>query len=203
MAKRKKFEKNKAMAKKEKGFFFGFSLPEEIKRLIWGAVLLLAAVIIALSFFGLAGGGGRFFMKSANFLLGKAAFSLPLVFLLGGIAFFIFKYKNNKWPIILAIFLLIIGISGIFGTFDQQIKQGGWIGYLVSQPVLKIFDKLAAQIIFAGLMFVGSLIFWQFLYRPSSLPAGQAGANDSAFALRASAGKSVIKKIFGPKFKVK
>ena len=183
-----------------------FSLPEEIKRLIWGAGLLLAAVIIALSFFGLAGGGGRFFMKSANFLLGKAAFGLPLIFLLGGISFFIFKYKNNKWPIILAIFLLIIGISGIFGTFgqgngdDSQIKQGGWIGYLISQPVLKIFDKLVAQIIFVGLMFMGVMIFWQFLYRPRQ-------KNGLPVSVTSSAAKqekiSVIKKIFGPKFKVK
>ena len=201
MAKKKKPEKNKANIKKEKGFFFGFSLPEEIKRLIWGAVLLLAAVIIALSFFWLAGGGGRFFMKSANFLLGKAAFSLPLILLLGGISLFIFKYKNNKWPVILAMLLLLIGTSGVFGTFDLQIKQGGWLGYLVSQPMIKIFDKLAAQIILTAIMLIGTMIFWQFLYR--SKPKESPDSSLAKTAADKQDKQSVIKKIFGPKFKIR
>ncbi|MBI2626335.1 MAG: DNA translocase FtsK [Candidatus Nealsonbacteria bacterium] len=174
-----------------------FYLPEETRRLIWGVVLLLAALIIALSFFGLAGGGGRIFMKGSTFILGKAVFVLPMLFLLGGVAFFSLKSKN-KWPVILAIILLTIGVSGILETFQGN-RQGGAVGFLAAWPILKVFSKLVAQLIFGALMITGAVIFWQFLHKPAEKPG---------FELRASAedkeGKpSVIKKIFGPKFKVK
>lgn len=174
-----------------------FALPEETRRLIWGVALLLAALIIALSFFGLAGGGGRIFMKGSAFVLGKAVFVLPLLFLMGGVAFFSLK-SRNKWPVILAIILLTIGVSGVFEIFQGN-KQGGTVGFLAAWPILRVFSKLVAQFIFGALILTGAVIFWQFLYKP---------AKTSAFDVRVSAGNkegnsSIIKKIFGPKFKVK
>src|SRR3989338_4261967 len=172
-----------------------FFLPEEIKRLILGATLVIVAIIIALFFWGLAGGGGEIFMKTATLLLGKAVFGLPLFLFLGGIAFFGLK-DRNKWPVILAILILTFGIGGIFETF--QAKQGGWAGFLVAWPFLKIFGSLVTKIIFIALIITGAVIFWQYLYRPKSKEDSFA----PAFA-KATAGKSVIKKIFGPKFKVR
>ena len=186
--KRKVFERRE---KKSSKFF----LPEETKRLILGASLVIIAIIIALSFFGLAGGGGEIFMKTATLLLGKAVFGLPLFLFLGGIAFFGLK-DRNKWPVILAILILTFGIGGIFETF--QAKQGGWAGFLVVWPFLKTFGSLVTKIIFIALIITGAVIFWQYLYRPKSKEDSFA----PAFA-KATAGKSVIKKIFGPKFKVR
>ncbi|MDO8559216.1 MAG: DNA translocase FtsK [bacterium] len=184
--KRKVFERRE---KKPSKFF----LPEETKRLILGATLVIVAIIIALSFFGLAGGGGELFMKMATLLLGKAVFGLPLFLFLGGIAFFGLK-DRNKWPVILAILILTFGIGGIFETFQE--KQGGWAGFLVAWPFLKIFGSLVTKIIFIALIITGAVIFWQYLYRP--------GKKDEPVRLASLAqGKSVIKKIFGPKFKVR
>ncbi|MBI2450711.1 MAG: DNA translocase FtsK 4TM domain-containing protein [Candidatus Nealsonbacteria bacterium] len=206
MVKRKKKEKIKEIRRREKKPS-KFVLPEETKRLMWGITLLLGAIIVALSFFGLAGGGGRIFMKAASGSLGKAVFALPLLLLLGGIAFFSLKHKN-KWPIVLAILLAILGISGIFGTFGQekvaaaQIRQGGWAGYLIAWPFLRVFGKLVAQIIFVALTVTGAVIFWQFLYKSEPKDGSFASAPSKDIAGRQ--GKpSVIKKIFGPKFKVR
>ncbi|MBI2041732.1 MAG: DNA translocase FtsK [Candidatus Nealsonbacteria bacterium] len=183
-------------AKKPSRFF----LPEETKRLILGVALVIFAIIIALSFFGLAGGGGGIFMKTATLLLGKAVFGLPLFLLLGGIAFFGLR-DRNKWPVVLAILILILGVSGIFETFKT--KQGGWIGFSIAWPFLKIFGSLVSKIIFGALIITGTVIFWQFLYRPSKKDGSLSTGKPSFAPAGASAGRSVIKKIFGPKFKVR
>jgi len=156
---------------------------------------MLAAVIVTLSFFGLAGKGGELFMKAFTFAFGKAAFALPVLLILGGLALFGFKYKN-KWPITLALVLLIIGISGTFELLNHEIRQGGWLGYLVSWPLLKAFGAIVTQIIFAALILIGLAILWKFLYKPKK-------KEEVKIKKAVEEETPLIKKIFGPKFKVK
>lgn len=194
MARKKKFKNKKTSGEKAKRES-RFSLPEEVKRVVWAVAMFLAAVIVTLSFFGLAGAGGRFFMKGLTSLLGKTTFVFPLFLVLGGLSFFLtLKYKN-KWPIILAILLLILGASGILGTFRVEEKFGGWIGYLAAWPFLKIFGDIAAKIIFGAIIAIGLLIFWQFLYRPKE-------KIEVKTKVKEQAKPTLIKKFFGPKFKV-
>ena len=193
--KKRKSKRNKKVAEKPKKPS-QFSLPEEIKRLIWAMVMFLAAIIVTLSFFDLAGAGGAYFIKGSNFLFGQAVFVLPLFLVLAGLAFWRLKYKN-KWPIILAIFLLILGMAGIFECLNHQTlqRQGGWLGYLVTFPFLKAFGLLATQVIFGGVLLIGAVILWQFLYRPK--------AKEPSFAKATEGKPGLIKRIFAPKFKVK
>lgn len=194
MAKRRKKKNLKKIGKKRP---LRFALPEEVKRLMLGVVLVLVAIIIALSFFGLAGRGGELFRRGSFFLFGRAIFTLPLLLILGGLAFFWPPPKKIKggWPIILALLLLVLGISGIFeSSLDSRL--GGWVGYLVAWPFLKAFGKIATRIIFGAVTASGLGILWQFLYKPkpSFVPT----------AVKISEQKpSLIKRIFGPKFKVK
>ena len=164
MAKNKKF-KNLKKNNFKKRKFFHFVLPEETKRVIWAAIMFLVAVIIALSFFSKAGAVGRGIMIAFPYLIGKAIFSLPLLFILSGLVFFSSKYKG-KWPITLAILFLLLGIAGILTlnlSPDQRPGEGGWLGYLLSKPLLSAFGFLVTQIIFIALIIVGILIFGQFL----------------------------------------
>ncbi|MBI2042209.1 MAG: DNA translocase FtsK [Candidatus Nealsonbacteria bacterium] len=171
-----------------------FALPDEIKQLIWAIGLFLAAIIVGLSFFGLAGKGGELFMKTAVFILGKAAFGLPLFLILGGLALFGKKYQN-RWPVALALFLLIFGVTGTLEVINHATRMGGWLGYLVAWPLLKIFGIIATQVILAGFAVIGLAILWQFLYRPRE-------EQDEVEIRTQEAGEPLIKKIFGPKFKV-
>ena len=189
MAKKKKIKKNKRFVEKAKKPS-RFSLPHEIKRLIWMVLMFLIAVLVVLSFFDLAGTAGNYFVKASTFLFGKAMFVLPLVLVLGGLAFSGLKYKN-KWPIILAMILLILAISGLFECFNHDSMQGGWVGYLSSFPLLKAFGLLATKIIFSAIVIIGGVILWQFLYRHKSKENEKEEKS------------TLIKKIFAaPKFKV-
>ncbi|PIS17557.1 MAG: hypothetical protein COT59_00030, partial [Candidatus Nealsonbacteria bacterium CG09_land_8_20_14_0_10_42_14] len=117
-----------------------------------------------------------------------------MLLVLGGLAFFSRKYKN-KWPIILALSLLALGISGTFELFNHDGRQGGWAGYLISWPFLKTFGAIATQVILGGLIAIGAGILWQFLYRPKPSAA-------QALEVKKEKEPTFIKRIFGPKFKV-
>ena len=171
-----------------------FSLPEQTKRLILLVLMCLFAVIITLSFFDLAGMGGEYFKKISIFLFGKTVFVLPLFLISGGFAFWRLRYKN-RWPVILAISLLILGTSAIFECLDHETRRGGWAGYLISLPFLRTFGLLATQIIFASIVLIGVVIIWQFWQKPK-LPLAKVSAGGEE-------GPGLMKKIFGPKFKVK
>src|SRR3989304_3523792 len=109
---KKKKIKNNSKKKEKKEKSGGFELPGESKRLIEGVLMILAATIILLSFFNKAGVAGQAAFETVFFLIGRAVFVVPLVFLLGGLVFFRAKYKNFFWPVILAIIIFILGISG-------------------------------------------------------------------------------------------
>lgn len=206
MAKKKKRKKFKKLFVKERRPG-RFSLPEEISQKIWGVLMILLAVIISLSFFGKAGTVGQLFMKGARFLIGEIVFLIPLIFVLAGLAFLATKYQLNVfkekkrifWPIILAILILISGIVGLTNIFDPLAKKGGWLGYILGWPFLKYFGFWATQIIFLALITIGLLIFCYFLRSSFQRKKDVALTSEE----KKPAKPSIIKKIFGPKFRVK
>jgi len=173
-------------------------IPEDTKRVILGVIMILIAVLIVLAFFNKAGVGGKGFMRTIMFLFGKAGFILPLLFVLAGIVFFNLTY-GHKSLIIGGVILLIIGITGVLGILDFQketelnTRQGGWTGFLISWPLFKLFGFWATTIIFSAITVIGGLILWHPLHQRKKRIAMK----------REDEKPSLIKKIFGPKFKVK
>ena len=196
---------NKNQKKNKKSFedLDNFTLPQAIKRWIWGILFFLFSLIIIFSFFDLAGVIGEALMKILTSLVGKTAFTIPVISLLAAGAFFRPRYKNFLFPLFLAISLLILGISGIFGILGQgqDLKltttinnQGGWIGYVFGKFLIKLFGVWISQIILGVIVLIGVLIFWHLLKKPVSLETE---------VLEEIKKPSFIKKIFGTKFKVK
>ncbi|MBU0476714.1 DNA translocase FtsK [Patescibacteria group bacterium] len=204
MAKKQGRKNNKKTQKKQKKERGHFVLPQETKNGISGVLMILLAVILSLAFFNKAGVAGKALMEVFSFLFGKTIFIIPLTLVLGGLVFFTTQFKRFFWPTLLAILVLILGISGILGTINGSKELGGYLGYLLSWPLLKLFGSWVAQIIFLASIVIGCLIFWQLLRRPSikttdkdSLPLVDKEG------LETENEPSLIKKIFAPKFKVK
>jgi len=186
-----------------------FALPEEIKQIILGVLMILVAIIVGLSFFDKAGKAGIYFMKASRFLVGETVFVIPLIFILGGLVLLTAKsdqkfLKGGKrvfWSVILAGLVSIFGVTGFSAGFNSESMKGGWIGYLLSWPFLRYFGFWVTQIVFIALIIVGGLIFWHFL--------GKRIKKEPSFA-KATEGEedapvkpSIIKRIFMPKFKIK
>ena len=208
MSKRKKRKLKKRFDKREKRRG-RFALPARVKQMILGVLMILIAVIVGLSFFDKAGKAGIYFMKAGRFLVGETVFLIPLIFILGGLVLlttkddqgFLKKERKTFWPVILAGSVSIFGITGISAGFNTESMKGGWLGYLLSWPLLKYFGFWATQIIFLALIIIGSLIFWHFLGKFDKKEASESlQASDKE---EASVKPSIIKRIFMPKFKIK
>ena len=183
--------------------------------------MILTAIIISLSFFNKAGKAGSYFLTGARVLVGETAFLIPFILILGGLVFlnskknsedFLERRRKIFWQVSLACFILLLGLTGILGGFNPEIKRGGWLGYFLSWPLLKYFGFWAAQIIFLGLIIIGSLIFWYFLHEPKEKKDKEkeveAEKEETKFASAPTYGAaeekpSIIKRIFAPKFKIK
>jgi DNA segregation ATPase FtsK/SpoIIIE, S-DNA-T family len=192
------------------------SLPEETKNWIWGILIFIIAAILSLSFFDLAGSGGRYIYKATRFLIGQAFFLAPFIFVFAGIVFFTTKYKKFFGPTILAIAISILGISGILEGLNQGQRVGGLLGYIISLPIIHFFGPLVNNIIFGAFIFFGILIFW-YLLRPQKTSPKKEKENDEeeeeiSFVGEVTKKKSkesqtkepsLLKKIFFPQFKIK
>jgi len=198
VAQKKKNKNNNKKSLIGEKFTTLFTLPDETKKWIWGVIVFVLAIIVALSFFNLAGVAGVALMGSLTFLIGKAVFVIPLILILGGLVFFNAKYKKFFGPTILAIIILIVGLSGFIESLNQGVRQGGWVGYILSLPFLRLFGELVAKIVFGGIIIIGCLIFWYLIKGPKVKDVPRTKED-----LKEEKEPSLIRKIFLPKFKVK
>ncbi len=165
MKKRKK-EKDKKISRrmnnvKERGNYPVFT--SRLRRMIGVVLIFLTAIIIGLSFFDQSGIAGDLLFQGIYILVGKTIFLIPLFLVLAGLVFLRSEKKRLVTPIFLAVALLILGISGMLGSKDLTQREGGWIGYISSYPLLSYLGPWVTLIIFFVFIFIGLLIFWEFL----------------------------------------
>jgi DNA segregation ATPase FtsK/SpoIIIE, S-DNA-T family len=182
-----------------------FSLPSEINRWIAGVLMILAALLIALSFFGKSGVAGELFLDKTRFFIGETTFVLPFIFFLAGIVFLTarrdlnlpLKEKRMFWPVMLAIILFVCSVSGFLGAFKfPDGRFGGFVGFIFSRPLLKYFGFWATKLIFLAGLAIGFFILRHFLRAPKDEEKENDGEGEEEKS-------SIIKRIFAPKFKVK
>ncbi|HRT18356.1 MAG TPA: DNA translocase FtsK [Candidatus Paceibacterota bacterium] len=153
MAKKKKVKKNISVRK------FNFKLPEKTKRYLFASLSFLLAIIFVFSFSGNAGSVGETLKKFFDFLIGNVIYILPIIFALFGII--LLKggehFEDNRNSLIISTIILIIGLSGFLSLLNPELAQdfvwnnsldGGWIGYLISWPILKGLDYIVSYALF-------------------------------------------------------
>ncbi|MBU2539613.1 DNA translocase FtsK [Patescibacteria group bacterium] len=163
MAKDKKNKNNQKLQKKEEKIKAPL-LNSRTKRWIKATIMFLVAVIVSLSFLDKAGRGGELFLKGAKFLIGQTVFTIPFLFLLSGLIFLKPKHRGKLIPTFLGIFVLIFGIAGVLGSQNLNLKEGGWLGYLMAQIIVSSFGLLVANIVFGAVIVIGLVIFFQSLW---------------------------------------
>lgn len=155
MAKKQKKEKKIISARK-----FNFSLPEKTKRYLFASLSFLLAIIFVFSFSGNAGAIGEALKNMFGFLIGNVIYILPIIFPIYGMI--LLKggehFEDNKNSLIISTIILVLGLAGFFSLLNPELKEafvwnksldGGWIGYLISWPILKGLDYIVSYALFA------------------------------------------------------
>jgi len=183
--------KNKAKKEKEqKNKPFDSLFSERATNYIFGALFSFIAIIFTLSFFEKAGMAGELFLKGGIFLTGETVKILPFLFFFSSFIFFVTKYKNIFRSLTLGTLFFILGYSGILESFNPEMQKGGWLGYVLNWPLIKLFGFWVAQIIFWACILIGLVVFWYLLYKKKD--KNEVGKKKPSF----------IRKIFTPHFKI-
>ncbi len=177
MAKRDKEEKKMQKKVKDDGKQKPGLLTNQTKRIIKAVLMFLASLVIVLSFFDKAGNAGSIFVNISKFLVGQAAYSLPLFLILGGLIFLKSRKKGRNLAMFLAIFISVVGIAGLLSnnikdfvdmgwvTRSLPIEKGGWLGFLMAWGFAKTFGPLVANLTFASGLLIGLFVFLQFVWQ--------------------------------------
>lgn len=139
------------------------SLSEKTKRYLWASLSFVFGLVLLFSFFGMSGAIGGVVKQVFTFFVGNVFYIMPFVFFFLG--FILLKddetYFENKKILLIADGAFLLSVMGLFGVYEisrsSELKNsfiwnhagnGGWIGYLLSWPLLKGFDYWVSFVIF-------------------------------------------------------
>ncbi len=136
------------------------------KKWIKAILFFLVATIIALSFLQKSGILGNALVVILNYVFGDAKITVVTIILslfVAGTVFLKSNKKVNLLSILLAVFITIIGISGLSGNQNLNIIYIGMFGW-IAKLLMGGFGLLVSNIIFAVVILIGLFIFLQFVW---------------------------------------
>lgn len=198
MAKHKNHNLNRS-SKKERQETHSF-LPHLAKNYLFGLLFFLLAAIVFLSFFGLAGRGGKNIFNLLLTLIGRSSYLLPLFFIVAGAVYFAAGKESRGLGkvVLLAFTSVLLGLSAVLSSLDihefswKAAGFGGLVGHFLSLPILRIFGYWVNLVVFGGLVVFGFFLFWQMANKVKPKTASELLERPS-----------VIKKIFEPRLRIK
>ncbi|MDP2669070.1 MAG: DNA translocase FtsK [bacterium] len=165
MSKKKHKDKNGGKGGQNEAGRWHKNLKPETKHSLWAVLSFAAAVLLTLAYFGEAGLAGKAIKISLDAVFGKGFFLVPMAFLLAGLSF-LFALGNHLF-VTTAIGALLFLLSSL-GLADILFGQytGGFVGFAVSFPFLKLFDFWASLVLILVLLFVSIIIMLNFSIKP-------------------------------------
>ena len=135
---------------------------------VWGLVLIVAAILVTLAFFGLAGPVGSGFTSGSRFLFGVWRFGVPALLAGVGLALIIGKPREGARRLVvggvatfigtLALFHLLTGAVAFRSSLEIVQERGGAVGSLISFPLRRILGHWGAFVILAAAIGMGVLV---------------------------------------------
>lgn len=140
-------------------------LKPETKKAALGVLLLVFAVIVALSFFDQAGVAGAAILRGLRQIAGWLAYASPLLFL--KLAYNWLRPNREATDRLRAVgtLLVIVGLLGLFHSIGvlpddalqaaHEGKGGGYLGFMLAYPLSVALSPLVAKLVFVAAVIIG------------------------------------------------
>ena len=150
---------NKKLSKKNKDRRIKKNnLKTETVHWVLAIIFFVLAIFLALASFSWGGVVGQTVYGGLSYLLGIGYFLLPLLFLILGISFT--KSIRENFATIKIVGSLLFVFSGL-GIIDILAPaKGGFIGNLISLPLIKLFDIFASLVFLLALILISILVIF-------------------------------------------
>ena len=135
---------------------------------VWGVLLIVLALLMALAFIGLAGPVGGGGTSGLRFLFGLWAFALPVVLIVVGIAMVGTMPKADYARLTIGLITLFVGSMAMFhlmtgalslaDNVDQVVERGGAVGSLVAFPLRRLIGFWGTFVVLAAVIALGALL---------------------------------------------
>jgi S-DNA-T family DNA segregation ATPase FtsK/SpoIIIE len=135
---------------------------------VLAVLCLMLAVLLLFSAVHAGGRGGEVLFGGIYSLIGVYSYFTPLIFLYA--AYYLWKEEIPEIRILTFVggLFLVLGVGGL-GTVFFGVSFGGWLGSVISSPLVANFSTLPSVFILAGLSAIGTIIFME--RKPSLDPA--------------------------------
>ncbi len=134
-------------------------LKEETKYSIWAIVFFCVAGFLTLAVFGKAGTVGIYLYSLLGFLFGKTLFLAPVIFAVIGVSLLFSARPKILASNLIGGFLVFLSVLALSEILFEG-RTGGYIGFFVSLPFLKLVDFWASLFIFLTVFIIGALIMF-------------------------------------------
>jgi DNA segregation ATPase FtsK/SpoIIIE, S-DNA-T family len=135
---------------------------------VWGLVLIVAATLVTLSYFGLAGPVGDGIEVGARFLFGVWRFVLPVALAGIGLTMIIGRTRDGARRLTLgglttfigtlSLFHLLTGAVALQPSIELVQDRGGAVGALVAFPLRRVIGTWGAFVLLTATIGIGVLV---------------------------------------------
>ncbi|MDJ0663821.1 MAG: DNA translocase FtsK 4TM domain-containing protein [Acidimicrobiia bacterium] len=135
---------------------------------VWGVVLIVAAAVLMLSFFGLAGPLGDWAATGLEFVFGLWAYFAPVVLIAIGVVMISTMPRADYGRVSLGLFVLFVSSMALFhlltgtvslaSSVDLVVERGGAVGSLIAFPLRRLIGFWGAFVVLVGVIALSSLI---------------------------------------------
>ena len=135
---------------------------------VWGMLLVVLSILIALGFLALAGPVGSGVAQGLHLLFGLWRFVVPAVMLAIGVGLIAGRPRQGSGRVVigvvtiffasLSLFHLFTGAIPLFPEVEAVKTRGGAVGALIAYPLRRLLGSWGAFVVLASLMGVGVLL---------------------------------------------
>ncbi len=139
----------------------GLSVPflrGEIKDTIWAISFTIISIFLLLSSLGKAGPAGRVSFDLLHNLFGQGFYLIPILLLIVAVSFIKDSRPSFAKFRLLSGLVAFASLLALLSIFYPE--SGGWLGQLISQPLLKLFDIYVSTIITIALSIIAAVVLF-------------------------------------------